>query len=144
MTSTAREVPENSVSASPGAPDGAVEPARFTFRCLERKFDAWVQDDGFGPSVYVSCNVGVLPYSAENRDARRSALLLLSRAGTVARSRLVLTDFHRISVVTREKLDDPTDSVAILASTAAAIFHGRPLVELAASCLDYSGTVAGD
>lgn len=135
----ASTVPVTVKDSTPGTPDGTDEPSRFAFRCLDLDFDAWVQDDGYGPSVYVSCNVGLLPYTAENRDARRSALLLLSRAGTVARSRLVLTDFHRISVVTREKLYDPTDSVDILASAAAAVLRSRPLIDLAASCLHRSG-----
>lgn len=110
--------------------------AGFAFRSFDRDFDAWVQNDAHGPSVYVSCPVGVLPYSAENRDARRSALMLLSRVGTIARTRLVLSDFYRISIVARAPLDDPHDSVAILSSAAVAVLGSLPLIEFMGECLN--------
>lgn len=136
MTSVAPISRQNGHAGS-GEPFGHAErPAAFQFRCFGHRYEAWVENDAHGPCVYVSCEVGVLPYSAENRAGRRKALMLLSRAGTIARSRLMLTDFYRISVVTRAPLDDPDDAVSIVSATAAAALHGHPLVNLIADCLD--------
>ena len=138
MTSTSpandgAETPNPSqIQASGAAGD---DTPRFSFRCRNRSFDAWTQNDGDGPSVYVSCEVGFLPYSAENRDGRRSALLLLSNAGTIARTRLMLTDFHKISVVAKARIADQQDPVGLLSSAAAAVLGSLPLIELMSSCL---------
>lgn len=120
--------------------DGA---ARFAFRAFDRDFEAWLQNDAHGPGVYVTCPVGVLPYSAENRDARRNALMLLSRVGTIARTRLVLSDFYRISIVARAPVDDPEDSVAILSSAAVAVLGSLPLIRFMGDCLAEPQTAEG-
>ena len=127
------ETPEASDSAkNASSPQNA---HRFSFRCLNHSFEAWTQNDGDGPSVYVSCELGTLPYSAENRDCRRSALLLLSKAGTVARTRLMLSDFSRISIVAKTGLRDADDTVDLLSSVAAAVINSMPLITLTTECL---------
>lgn len=135
MNAPARKPGPNGTTGAQGHPEAAALPEGFTFRCMGHAYRAWVQDDRHGFGVYAACDVGILPYSAENRDARRSALLLLSRAGSIGRSRLMLTGFHRISVVTRAPLADPSDAVGIISAAAFAATSGAPLVGLMSSCL---------
>ena len=135
MNAPARKVGANGITGAQGHPGGAALPEGFTFRCIGHSYRAWVQDDRHGFGVYAACDVGILPYSAENRDARRSALLLLSRAGSLGRSRLMLTDFHKISVVTRAPLADSSDTIAIVAAATHAAIGGTPLVQLMSNCL---------
>ena len=135
MNAPARKPGPNGTTGAPRHPDTARPAEGFAFRCRGHACRGWLQDDRHGHGVYVACDVGILPYTAENRDGRRSALLVLSRAGSMGRSRLMLTEFHRISVVTRVPVADHTDSVAILSAAATAALAGMPLVDLIFGCL---------
>lgn len=102
----------------------------FSFQFGERKFQAWAQEDDGGPTVYLACELGHLPYSAENRDGRRTGLMILSAASTILSARLMLTDFHRISLLTTRKISDTGDLQSVVAAAAASVIGTLPLIEL--------------
>lgn len=112
------------VSEDPGALPN------FSFRYGDRKFKAWTQEDAGGPTVYLVCELGHLPYSAENRDGRRAGLMILSAARSIVSARLMLTDFHRISLVTTQKISDTADLQSVVAAAAASVIGSLPLIEL--------------
>jgi len=86
--------------------DDAAESSNFSFRFQDRKFQAWTQEDAQGPMVYLACEIGQLPYSAENREGRRAGLMVLSGAGSILSPWLMLTDFYKISLLTAIKVAD--------------------------------------
>jgi len=110
--------------------DDSDAPPNFSFRYRDRKFQAWTQDDADGPTVYLACELGHLPYSAENRDGRRTGLMILSAASSILSARLMLTDFHRISLLTTKKISDSADLQSVVAAAAASVVGSLPLIEL--------------
>ncbi len=119
--------------SAPVASGETSEAPNFSFRIKDRKFSAWVQNDANGPEVCLACEIGGLPYSAENRDGRRAALTILSASGTFlasVSSRLMLSDFHKISLLTTAKIADAEDLRGIVAAAAAGVLTNLPLIEL--------------
>jgi hypothetical protein len=110
--------------------DDATETPNFSFRFQDRKFQAWTQEDAQGPMVYLSCEIGHLPYSAENREGRRAGLMVLSGAGSILSARLMLTDFYKISLLTAIKVADTEDLRAVVAAAAASVISSLPLIQL--------------
>lgn len=108
---------------------------KFSFRCQNRNFTAWALQDSSGPTVHVACELGHLPYSAENREGRRTGLMILSAASSILTARLMLTDFHKISLLTTTKITDCEDMKAVVTATAASVIDTLPLIELMESCL---------
>ena len=110
--------------------DDATETPNFSFRFQDRKFQAWTQEDAQGPMVYLACEIGQLPYSAENREGRRAGLMVLSGAGSILSARLMLTDFYKISLLTAIKVADTEDLRAVVAAAAASVISSLPLIQL--------------
>ena len=110
--------------------DDAAETPNFSFRFQDRKFQAWTQEDAQGPMVYLACEIGHLPYSAENREGRRAGLMVLSGAGSILSARLMLTDFYKISLLTAIKVADAEDLKAVIAAAAASVISSLPLIQL--------------
>lgn len=115
--------------------DPEADSVRFRFRCLGHLFQAWTRKQGDGTSLCVSSEVGHLPYSAENHDGRRTALMLLSRAGSIADTRLLLTEFHCVSVISHVAVEDDRDPVALVGQAASAVMKIVPLIALLSDCL---------
>lgn len=114
----------------PSASDSDNASPNFYFHYQDRKFQAWTQEDAGGPTVYLACELGHLPYSAENRDGRRKGLMILSAASTILSARLMLTDFHRVSLLTTAKIADTEDMTSVMAAAAASVIGSLPLIEL--------------
>lgn len=121
---------DTSPESTPIAENAATEAANFSFRFQDRKFRAWTQNDAGGPQVYLACEIGHLPYSAENREGRRAGLMILSAAASILSSRLLLTDFHRISLLTTARITDTEDLKSVVAVAAASLLGSLPLIEL--------------
>lgn len=122
--------PTSADDAAPSVSDEAASTPNFSFRYQDRDFKAWTQRDAGGSTVYLACELGHLPYSAENRDGRRAALMILSAASSILSARLMLTDFHKISLLTTAKLADCEDVKSVVATTAAGVIDSLPLIEL--------------
>lgn len=112
-----------------------VEPPQFSFRCGNRVFSAWTQPADGGFDVCVACELGHLPYSAENPERRRNGLMILSAAGAAVSARLLLTDFHKISLLASVTVDDIADSKVVVSGAAASVLGMLPLIELMESCV---------
>ena len=80
--------------------------------------------------VLVSCDVGHLPYSAENREGRRNDLMILSAVGATLSARLMLTDLHKISLLTSLKITSAEDLKSVVSGAAASVIGSLPLIEL--------------
>ena len=88
-----------------------------------------------GGKVYVACDLGHLPYSAENREGRRNRLMILSAAGAAISARLLLTDFHKISLLANVTVPDVQDSKAIVSGAAASVIGMLPMIDLMETCV---------
>lgn len=128
--------------ATDTATDVSVEPGntesdapQFSFRCANRWFSVWTQPNADGTEVCVACELGHLPYSAENRERRRNGLMILSAAGSAISTRLLLTDFHKISLLASVAIADVEDPKAIVSGAAASVIGMLPLIELMESCV---------
>lgn len=108
---------------------------QFSFRSGNRSFSVWTQPGADGSEVCVACELGSLPYSAENRERRRNGLMILSAAGSVVSTRLILTDFHKISLLASVTIPDIQDSKAVVSGAAASVLGMLPLIELMESCV---------
>lgn len=115
--------------------DEAADAPQFSFLCGNRWFNVWTQPGADGTDVCVACELGHLPYSAENRERRRNGLMILSAAGAAVSARLLLTDFHKISLLASAAVDDVEDSKAIVSAAAACVVWMLPLIELMESCV---------
>jgi hypothetical protein len=111
------------------------ENPKFSFRCAKRLFSVWTKPVPEGAEVYVACELGHLPYSAENRERRRNGLMILSAAGAAISARLILTDFHKISLLANVTIPDIEDSKAIISAAAASVVGMLPMIELMDSCV---------
>ena len=80
--------------------------------------------------VLVSCYVGHLPYSAENREGCRNGLMILSAVGATLSARLMLTDFHKISLLTSRRITSAKDLKSVVSGAAASVISSLPLIEL--------------
>jgi len=80
--------------------------------------------------VLVSCDVGHLPYSAENRGGRRNGLMILSAVSATLSARLMLTDFHKISLLTSLRITSAEDLKSVVSGAAASVISSLPLIEL--------------
>jgi hypothetical protein len=127
MSALATDAPPPSADV---AEDDAAETPNFSFRFQNRRFQAWTQEDSQGPMVYLACEIGHLPYSAENREGRRTSLMILSGAGSILSARLMLTDFHKISLLTAIKITDAKDLRGVVSAAAASVVSSLPLIEL--------------
>lgn len=127
-TDTATEV-------SSASQNEATDTPQFSFRCGSRWFNVWTQPGADGTELCVACELGHLPYSAENRERRRNGLMILSAAGSAVSARLLLTDFHKISLLASAVVDDVEDSKAIVSAAAASMVWMLPLIELMESCV---------
>lgn len=90
----------------------------FSFRCLGYDFRAWIDADAGAPSLCVACDLGDLPFSAENRNGRRNALTVLSRTSDMGDTKLYLTGFRRISLLTKAPVSDADDTVELISRAA--------------------------
>lgn len=115
--------------------DPGSETVSFHFRCLGYDFRAWTHRENGRPGLSVACDVGSLPYTAENREARRNALLVLSRAGHIAGTRLILTGFQKISVLSSLPLGEDREVTDVIGGAAAAVINALPLIALMSDCL---------
>lgn len=116
----------------------------FTFSALGHDFRAWIQHDPKGDSLQLTCDVGNLPFSAENRSGRRRALVLLSGARYLSSATLMLSDFHKISLLVSERITDPVDPKAILSSAATGVLKIQPLLFLMHACLTERAETGAD
>jgi hypothetical protein len=112
--------------------DEASESPKFSFRCSNRLFNVWTHPVSDGVEVYVACDLGHLPYSAENRERRRNGLMILSAAGAAISARLLLTDFHKISLLANVTVQD---SKAIVSGAAASVIGMLPMIDLLETCV---------
>lgn len=117
--------PENETTDAP----------QFSFRCAGRSFNVWTQPHADGAEICVACELGHLPYSAENRERRRNGLMILSAAGAAVSARLMLTDFHRISLLASIVMEDDQDQKSIVSGACASVISMLPLIELMDSCV---------
>lgn len=135
-------MPELAADNQPDTPamvadDSGASP-NFSFRFQERRFRAWTEEDEGESTVFLACELGHLPYSAENRDGRRAGLMILSAASSVLSARLMLTDFHKISLLTSQKIPDADDLQSVVAAAAASVISSLPLIELMESSVSPS------
>ena len=77
-----------------------------------------------------------MPYSAENREGRRAGLMILRAASTISSARLLLTDFHKISLLTTVKITDTKDMKSVVVAAAASLIGSLPLIELMEDSID--------
>jgi hypothetical protein len=96
----------------------AADETDFTFRCLGYDFHAWIDTGAGAPSLCVACDLGDLPFSAENRNGRRNALTVLSRTSDLGDTKLYLTGFRRISLLTKAPVSDADDTVELISRAA--------------------------
>ena len=78
--------------------------------------------------VYLACEIGHLPYSAENREGRRTGLMVLSGAGSILSARLMLTDCYKISLLTAIQVADAEDVRSVISAAAASVVGSFPLI----------------
>lgn len=115
--------------------DETADTPQFSFRSGNRWFNVWTQPTSDGSEVCVACELGHLPYSAENRERRRNGLMILSAAGAAVSARLILTDFHKISLLASVGIADTQDSQSIVSGAAASVLGMLPLIDLMESCV---------
>ena len=127
-TDTATDIPAKTE-------DEAAEAPQFSFRCGNRSFSVWTQTNSDGSEVCVACELGHLPYSAENPENRRNGLMILSAAGAAVSARLILTDFSKISLLASMSIDDIHDSKTIVTGAAGSVIGILPLIDLMESCV---------
>ena len=132
MTSSATET-GNQHDAEQAAQSAAE--TRFSFTVDDLHYDAWIEESAGGHHVCVSCPLGYLPYSAENRAARKAVLMLLSASGNLPMARLMLTNFQKVSLLVSELIEDPVDPKEIVAGAAAAVMKSNPLRSLMKQCM---------
>ncbi|MGB0630955.1 MAG: hypothetical protein ACPGRZ_09690 [Alphaproteobacteria bacterium] len=120
---------------SPDSVDNPIDETRFSFAVEDLHYDAWIEYSATGSRVCVSCPLGNLPYSAENRTARKAVLMLLSASGNLPAARLMLTNYQKISLLVSELIDDPVDPKDVLAGAAAAVLKSGPLRRLMNECM---------
>ena len=113
----------------------SVEATRFSFTVEDLRYDAWLEETTAGVRVCVSCPLGNLPYSAENKPARRAVLMLLSASGNLPMARLMLTNYQHVSLLVSETVEDPFDPKVVLAGAAAAVLKSSPLRHLMNDCM---------
>ena len=132
---TAQAAIDTATDSLPATGQEAAELPKFSFRCANRLFSVWTQPVADGAEVYVACELGHLPYSAENRERRRNGLMILSAAGAAISAQLILTDFHRISLLANATIPDIEDSKAIVSAAAASVIGMLPMIDLMESCV---------
>jgi hypothetical protein len=115
--------------------DETAEAPQFSFRCGNRPFTVWTQPNTDGTEVSVACELGHLPYSAENRERRRNGLMILSAVGMGVSARLILTDMHKISLLASTVIQDAEASKAVVSGAAATGMNMLPLIDLMESCV---------
>lgn len=125
---SATDIPDKAEEETADAP-------QFSFRTGNRSFNVWTQPASEGTELCVACELGNLPYSAENRERRRNGLMILSAAGAAISTRLILTDFHKISLLTSVNVADIEDTKAIVSGAAASVLGMLPLIDLMESCV---------
>lgn len=113
----------------------AAAETRFSFTVDNLNYDAWIEETTTGHRVCVSCPLGHLPYTAENRSARKAVLMLLSASGHLPMARLMLTNFQKVSLLVSELIDDPVDPKEIVTCAAAAVMKSNPLRSLMKECM---------
>lgn len=133
---------DNTTDSSKELETETAEAPQFSFRCGNRVFSAWTQPADAGFEVCVACELGHLPYSAENPERRRNGLMILSAAGAAVSARLLLTDFHKISLLASVTVDDIEDSKIVVSGAAASVVGMLPLIELMESCVVPTPSVA--
>lgn len=132
---TAQVAIDTPTDTPPETDKEVAESPKFSFRCANRLFSVWTHPVADGAEVYVACELGHLPYSAEDRDRRRNGLIILSSAGAGISARLILTDFHRISLLANTTIPDIHDSKEIVSGAAASVIGMLPMIELMESCV---------
>jgi hypothetical protein len=121
---------ENFIDIPVDSQDSESTSLHFSFQHRNRSFGVWTRTDAEGPMVLVSCGVGHLPYSAENREGRRNGLMILSAVGATLSARLMLTEFHKISLLTSLKITSAEDLKSVVSGAAASVIGSLPLIEL--------------
>lgn len=120
---------------TPAVTADARQAVSFDFQFHGCLYTAWLEAEGAHHRLSIACDVGNLPYSAENRDGRRSALVLLSRAGDLHGTHLILTDYHKVSLVRSCRVSGEHDPVNLISHAAAAVLNSMPLIEFVRECL---------
>lgn len=124
VTATATE------TGSAGALTAGTAHSDFGFRCLGHDFRAWIESGNGRQVMCVSCELGDLPYSAENGYGRRSALTLLSQAASFEGTRISLSGFRSVSLTTVVPVDDNDDAATRISRAVHAVLRAAPLIAL--------------
>lgn len=127
--------PHQNTAASPAVTADGSQAISFDFQCNGHLFTSWMESDGDQHRLSIACDVGNLPYSAENRDGRRSALVLLSRAGDLHGTHLILTNYHKVSLIRSSTISGDHDPVTLISHAAASVMNTMPLIEFVKGCL---------
>ena len=83
-----------------------------------------------------ACELGHLPNNAKNRKRRRNGLMILSAVGATVSARLLLTDFHKVSLLASVVIQDAEDSKAVMSGAAATFMSMLPLIDLMEPCVE--------
>ena len=113
----------------------SLEATKFSFSVKKLRYNAWLQETAAEVSVCASCPLGYLPFSAENKSARRAVLMLLSASGNLPMARLMLTNYQHVSLLVSETVEDPFNPKDLLAGAAAAVLKSSPLRHLMNDCM---------
>ncbi|MEK9646723.1 MAG: hypothetical protein VW547_14385, partial [Alphaproteobacteria bacterium] len=67
------------------------------------------------------CDLDDLPFSAENRNGRRNALTVISRTSDLGDTKLHLTGFRRILLLTKAPVSDADDTIELISRAARSV-----------------------
>lgn len=85
-----------------------------------------------GTDMEIRANLGTLPYTAEDRERRATALAILDTAASDLGGRVRLTNEQRVVMSERYRFDEPLTPAALLTRAVELVLRTKPYLELLA------------
>ncbi len=118
----------NAVRALAGAETS--EGLNFTFEYSGYLFAVRASAGQQNTQIRFHANLGSLPYTAENSEARHHAMAVLRAASRMLGGRVRLTPQQRILLQENVTIDEPLTPVTLMSRTAMLLIMAKPYLEL--------------
>jgi hypothetical protein len=110
--------------------EGESEELSFTFEYGGFLFAVKALTDQRTTQIRLHANLGSMPYTAENAEARGAAMAVLRSASQALGGRVRLTPRQRILLQEELELDEPLTPVTLMSRTAKLLVLAKPYLEL--------------
>jgi len=115
-----------------GKPGGQIE---FSFRFMDRRFEANTRPTGAGTMLQLSAEIGPVPYSAEGAGIRSAVFAVIDTSQLMEGARLVISQHRWIYCIGKAALNDNWEADEVISASVRLALTAKPYLQMLAEIL---------